>query len=557
MKPKSLLSLSLLLLFLISGIEVPHVSAGEDITAPVPLYLLTSNFTYQVYVAPPCFQFPDRYLVEYAVINGTIWRIEGSLYTGCRNISGIEVRVTGVENESDEALASFIRDYFHLGNDSPVKLLRMNVYTNTPLTVPVELRSENVTVSYSPYNSTHELVEVSVSNITLGLDFGGILNDTGDSYPLPGRILVKFLVNRKSGEAYLIDGDEKTPVGFLPLVPFAKSPRDFWERILNSTRLTMDSLKRNPWILENIVQKVRLSNDTEKASTLVWNFVLNLTPQMFQDKSVYLGVPLYFSMRDGRPLEYGGLWRSFDSPNATTVNIKLFDLIPQNVTVSSLRKYLSTGDENALLPAIKAALIVHTPTPMEYGVGDMYALADVLFPPFQYQNDSELLTIPLPGEYRRMLNASYLIISAFDFAKGYIHVRYDPTFFSPDDFQLKDWNKTYSCIDYVESEVQNNLTNTIWGFVMDNRVKPGELDGVYRIVENGAEMCGGVNLSDLRNAITTSSSLRNKTSPGTKTPENEAGSTQRKEGPSTKGICGPASLLALTALPLLIKKRKK
>ncbi|WP_456365255.1 hypothetical protein [Thermococcus sp.] len=164
------------------------------------------------------------------------------------------------------------------------------------------------------------MVEISVSNITLGLDFGGILNDTGDSYPLPSRILVKFLVNRKSGEAYLIDGDEKTPVGFLPLVPFAKSPRDFWERVLNSTRLTMDSLKKNPWILENIIQKVRLSNDTEKASTLVWNFVLNLTPQMFQDKSVYLGAPLYFSMRDGYPLEYGGLWRSFDSPNATTVN---------------------------------------------------------------------------------------------------------------------------------------------------------------------------------------------------------------------------------------------
>ncbi|ASJ01973.1 hypothetical protein A3L09_01190 [Thermococcus profundus] len=558
MKPKSLTSLSLLFLFLISGMVVPQVSAGEKITAPVPLYLLTSNFTYSMYVTPPCFQYPNRYLVEYAVINGTLWELKGPLYTGCRNVSGIEVRVAGIENESDEKLASFLRDYFHLGNNSPVKAIHVKVYTDTPYTIPVELRSENITISYSSYNSTHELVEVSISNTTLGLDFGDILNDTGASYPLPSRIVVKFLANKKSGEAYLIDGDKKTPVGFLPLVPFAKSPQDFWRRILDSTRSTIDSLKKNPWIIENLVQKVRLSNDTEAASTLVWNFVLNVTPQMFQDKSAYLGAPLYFSMRYGHPLEYGGLSRPLDPLKATTVHIEWFDRIPKNITTDSLKRYLSTGDGNALKPAIKEALVIYTPTPMEYGVGDMYALADVLFPPFQYQNDSELLTVPLPGEYRRMLNASYLVISAFDFAKGYFHVRYDPTFFSPEDLQLKEWNKTYSCVDYIENEVQNNLTNMIFSFAVNNKIKPEKLDEIYQIVKNGAEMCGGVNLSALQdNLTTTSSSPGNKTSPGTKTLNKRTDPPQKKDDASTGGICGPASLLALTALPLLLKKKKK
>jgi hypothetical protein len=325
--------------------------------------------------------------------------------------------------------------------------------------------------------------------------------------------------------------------------------------ILDSTRSTIESLKRNPWILENLVQKVQLSNNTENVSALVRNFVSNLTPRMFHDESVYLGLPVYFDMRYGHPLEYGGLSRPFDSSSALSVYIKWFDLIPRNVTADSLRKYLSSGDENALEPAIEEALVVYNRSPMVYNVGGRYAPVDVLFPPFQYQNDSELLTIPLPEEYQRMLNASYLVISAFDFAKGYIHVRYDPTFFSPADFQVKEWNKTYSCVDYIENEVQNNLTNMIFSFVINNKIKPEKLDGTYRIVEKGAEMCGGVNLSVIQN--NTTSSLGNNNSPCTKTPEKGTGFSQKKDETSTGSICGPALLLTLTALPLLMKRKKK
>jgi hypothetical protein len=224
MESKLLVSLLLLFLFLLSGMEVPHVSAGEEITAPVPLYLLTSNFTYPMYIAPPCSRYPHRYLVEYAVINGTIWELKGPLYTGCRNVSGLEIKVIQVKNESNERLASFLRNYFNVGNNSPVNLIRVDVYTNIPYSVPVELRSENVTISYSPYNSTHELVEVAISNITLGINFGETLKDAGVTYPIPDRMLVKFLVNRKNGEAYLVDGDKKTPVGFLPSFPSQKTP---------------------------------------------------------------------------------------------------------------------------------------------------------------------------------------------------------------------------------------------------------------------------------------------------------------------------------------------
>ncbi len=71
---------------------------------------------------------------------------------------------------------------------------------------------------------------------------------------------------------------------------------------------------------------------------------------------------------------------------------------------------------------------------------------------------------------------------------------------------------------------------------MDNRVKPGELYRIYRIVENGAEMCGGVNLSALRNAsITTPSASGNKTSPGAKTPENGQVPHRKKRAPQTGG----------------------
>ncbi|WP_297490552.1 CGP-CTERM sorting domain-containing protein [Thermococcus sp.] len=522
----------LLSIFLLAAL-IPAVGASPGyLHNPIYIWPMNENFSMIPLRAPNCYPLYFG-LSPVEIDNGTYAVISGIAYTGCPNVSSPMVEILGVH--------SFNMTFN--GVNRAFRSIKVAYYTPKPYRIALDLKTTNVTVTYRPYNSTYELVLVDLSNITLGLE-SSVLLKTSDPGVVgwPRELHLRFIVNKATGEGYLLENGEKKYLGLFPLLPAPYlSPERYVESILKRTREFISTVEANPWLVEGILNKVKVNENSTEVSKYLQAFALNATVQIMSSGGSYLG----------NPARIGHDYIGVNSNNTTVVldfmswverpyNVATFTGGPMRVNRSeaknALLAYLERGNPKPLKDLVlKNALRITSDPYLLYGLGGGFGIVDFHTPP----TTGGILTLPLPSGF----NGSYILIMPFK--KGsepFLHVNYDPSLYTPENF-TKSWKVLSQCIPYLRSGILSEILNLLSNASTMKKFNASSFEALYPFVEGKLRQCG-FNVTGVNASSPTSSSANISRS---------ASSQSASMGESrTKGrnhrICGPAMLVGLSLI---------
>jgi len=543
-------SFSFFVVFIVISAIIPSSSAiASSITTtpsavPVVIWPMNENFSIVPLNAPSCYPFSTFGIASVNFTNSTdiIYAYGGGwIYAGCKNVTHPTLTITG---------AKFLRFEGIEGSPNETYIeIRGSMFIPQPYRVALGFFSTNVTFRYHPYNSTHVLVEVRISNITIWPDGERILNTTEPAVVgWPKNLTLRYLVNKVTGAGYILSNSTKTYIGLFPLYP---SPyidkKHYFDAILENTRRLIEDVSKNPWIVTNVIEKAKLGSTQNESlySHLITQLAYNLTARILYPTSSYLGLPLLI----GTDYDYKNGTIAIPTVRAWTdhpYTVETFTVShrvpPYKLRLEAIRRYIYQNDSTLLKELIlNSTNITRTMSPyLLYSFRkNTYGVVDVHVPP----DDSMLLTLPLPPSMKKKLGASYLLIKA---VKGgstpYIHVEYDPSVLSPERIR-RDWEIIGQCSAYLRSQLVNWFLK-ILNNASTNGFNVTAFEALYPFVKEKLGQCG-FNVSEETSTPVTSSVGS----------ENSEGTSE--SGEKDHGICGPVFLVSLAVAPLILRRWRK
>ena len=504
----------------------------------IVLWPLDENFKILQFNVSSCTLYPylKNRLIGYYINATEALEIEANVYIGCSNVSGMESEVLSPEITQKEENFRYVT-------------VPVNVYTNLPFPYPVELRSSNVSISYEYHNSTHFFLVIRMLNITVSPE----LRDTyGTSDPVhfgwPGNMTIRFLVNRGTGEAYLIDGKEKRYVGTLPFYLPEFNPRRYLQTIKENAFNFVQSVKSNPWTIKEIVERAKLANSTIERDEIISGAVMNLSERILHVNHRYLGLPIEI---DGNtivsPIEIEGntisqtvdMWRNTTKPRANISAIMSLEI--QNLTRKAVLEYLKKGNESGIIEVVNRTIYTMK-TIMPPIATNLFIYVHIPV------NTSDFLPLPLPREYGEKLGARYAFVILHRNAEKYPYVHYDPRIFNSSKVS-EEWKDLTPFLSILKSKVYSELSEALYSSLTTGEVNYTKFDRLYESISSMIN-------EYLKEVYGTAHDSEPVSSTGAEGMET---STHRSSTSSTtdKGhICGPAFILGLSIVPLLRRWRR-
>ncbi|AJC72660.1 hypothetical protein X802_02140 [Thermococcus guaymasensis DSM 11113] len=566
MRKISLLSLFIVLLML------PAASAMS--TLHTHIYPLTENMTMTPYPFPECGkalylgQFPFR-----GVINETHYALlTGWVLVNCPGVDNASIEVEGIYTSNGTVeVYDWTRDRFV--NVTAVAI-NISVKLGHQEYRPIELKTPNAVVKYSPYNSTHELITFSFKNLTLVPDpmyedaYGTL--DPRD-YGWPVNVTIRLLIDKRTGDGYLLDNGTKKYVGVTPFWHPLLKEENFVKAILTNTRLLIEDIKANPWVVEQVLEKARMANNMTEASRVVHELAEDFTNRIFKTEFNYLGretrMVIHFYNLSKCKMTFEGVNITpnryyylptfiMPIPGPYLVHTKYLHYSPPsnisgiptyNYTLLALREFLQTGNQSILEDFIWS--VIHIEDGYVPGMidqwGDSLVVMDSTLP--LDINKTYIFVLPLPEEYARAFNSPYLLVLMGD--GDAFEVEYDPSFFTPKDI-IEGWGKLGACLSNLKVETLNWFLRVL----SDQRVNgfnATAFEELYPFIKGRLEVCGfldasGEDVSTTSSALTSSSSVMQIES---------SDSVTSSEG--TRSLCGPAFVVGLIMVPLLRRWRRQ
>jgi len=457
-----------------------------------------------------------------------------NVYIGCPNVSGMKVEVL-------PANITYRDGFFK------VVMVPVNIYTDFPFPYGVELRSENVTISYVYHNSTHFFIIIEILNFTVSpeiRDTFGISNP--EYFGWPREIIIKFLVNRKTGDAYLIDGDNMVYVGTTPFYLPEFNPKQYLLTVRENTYRFINTIKENPWIIKEIIEKASLANSSWEAHRIISEATINFTEKiMLIANHQYLGLPLKF---DGShitaPIDDINLWRVAPKVKA---NVSVI-LSPQikNLTKDAVLNYLKSGDEKGILEIVNKTLYVKE-------VYYPFLFTNIFVHVSVPINTSDFLPLPLPKKYGEKLGAKYIFVNLLRNAEKYPYVYYDPRLFTPENLS-EGLKNLEAFLPLLYSEIAGHISGMLHSSMLKGEIDYEKLDTLYMTVSDMIDDY----LEEVYKEETTSH--KEETS---KKEDSKKESPKKEDSPSSKSeisnsnfkgllpACGPGVMLLFILLPLV------
>ena len=537
-------NLSLLLsIFLLISL-IPPVMASPSYT-PIffwPMNENGGNFSMIPVEAPHCY--PIYFgLPPVEIDNGTYALISGTAYTDCSNVSGPVVEILNV--------SSF--NFTVNGMNRNFRSVKVAYYTTKSYRIALDLETTNMTITYKPYNSTYELVLVDLSNISLGPKSSDLLktSDPG-TVGWPRGFHLKFLVNKVTGEGYLLENGRRKYLGLFPLLPAPYlSPERYVEGILKRTREFISTVEANPWIVEEILNKAKVETNPAKVGEYFQGFAMNATTSILNPRYSYLGNPAMVGFNYLK-----------DSSNNTTFALDFTSWVkrPYNVVTltggpmivnrseakEALREYLENRNPSPLKELIlKNALTIATDPYLLYELNDGFGVVDFYIPP----TARGILMLPLPPGF----NGSYILIKPFiNGSEPFLHVNYDPTLYVPENVTGR-WKALGQCLPDLRSEIASKLINILNNASTVKTFNASSFEVLYPFVEKKLRECGFNVTEEDYQPVTSSANLAG-SAPG---PSNEKTNTELKEKGRGLRICGPAFLVPLALIPAWLWRKRK
>ncbi|ASJ01868.1 hypothetical protein A3L09_00635 [Thermococcus profundus] len=520
------------------------------VSAQVNVYPLTEDFKMIPYPIPPCSQI-GKITELYYKVNDTYWiAVAGPIKVECPGVNNISVEILGIKNVT-------VPQY-----NLTLTLINATVKTEQKEYEPLGLVTRNITIEYKRYNETYELVTVKIENMKMYWSYA--LQDyvypnlTPEYYGFPSNITINLLINRKTGEGYLLDNGIKKYVGVTPLWNPALNPSEYPKLVLRNLRNLINQIKANPWIVENVVQKAKLSNNISESNSLLNSLALNFTEQVMSLQVTYLGRKMYLENSGSLPcfmLPIDGTYliRTYQT-GWQYLPSKIDNMSPDKYVEKVLTDYLKTRNDEELKRLILLGVFhekVYLPILVDFDdVHNKVTAIDFTLPPSE---KSHLLVLPLPKKYAEAFNATYLMLNFV--GPHTMTVKYDPSLYTPKEV-TSEWIKEGACMGPIKSTLMNGFMNAFLEFE-ESGMNITALDKIYENVQKNLELCGfnatsatTDNSTQPKNPLLTVSTTSNSQSPAV-----SGSSISRKK--NREGICGPAFLVPLALIPVWMWRKRK
>jgi hypothetical protein len=285
---------SLFFIFLLLAMTVSYASVSAFQTYVWPL---NDNMQIVGYPYPSCgetMNLAERPFFTWE--NSThLIKLAGPILVNCRGIKNISIIINNTYNVT-------FRNYIFLKNGTAVPvnatatIINVTVETGDKEYYPIELWTVNTTLEYMPYNSTYELVVMNFTNMVL--PWGSIFDSAYGSrnpkdYGWPVNMTIKVLINKKTGEGYLIDNKSLKYMGDTPFWSPLVKPQNFAKMVLTNAQNLIDEIKSNPWVVEQVLNKANKAKNLTERSNLVYGLAEELTGRILVPRLTYLGRPMY------------------------------------------------------------------------------------------------------------------------------------------------------------------------------------------------------------------------------------------------------------------------
>ncbi len=539
------------------------ITSGYAAASQVNVYPLTKDLKMIPYPIPQCSQI-DKITDLYYKVNDTYWiAVVGPIKIGCPGVKNISVKILGVKN--------FTIPQYNL----TLTVINTTVKTGQKEYEPLGLVARNVTIEYKQYNKTHEIVTIKLENMKMYWSYA--LQDyvyhnlTPEHYGFPSNITIKLLVNRKTGEGYLLDNGTEKYVGVTPLWNPALYPSEYPRLVLQNLKNVINQIKANPWIVENVIQKVKLSKNVSESNELLNSLALNLTDQVMGLRVTYLGREMYLeefitnvtprnriigSNYTGwitlptfmLPVEGTYLIRTYQT-GWGSLPIRIDNMSSDKYVEKVLKDYMKTRNDEELKKLIVAGIFhkrVYLPLLVDSDdIHHKITAVSFTLPP---SGESHLLVLPLPQKYAEAFNASYLMLNFV--GPRSIVVKYDPNLYTPEGL-ITGLKREETCMNMIRSTLIDNFTNTLSEFE-GSGMNVSKLDKVYSSIVNKMEQCG-FNVTERDSQPITSSVNLAGSAPGPST--SVSGTPESSKG--EHGICGPAFLVPLALIPAWLWRKRR
>ncbi len=448
----------------------------------------------------------------------------------------------------------------------------------------VELETLNSSLVYLPYNSTYELVVLNFTNIRMGVDFPYIWNDYagGGVNPVhsplvnprlfgwPVSMTIRILVNKRSGVGYLLDGGRRVYLGVTPFWYPGVIPGNFVRMVLRNTGELIGDLRENPWVVEQVLEKARLASNVSEEGRLIESLASKLAGEITSTSFKYLGRTVYlvsypdnltglsFPPYINRTLKGEYYLPEFIMPQNDTylIHASYPVYLGTNLNMSRvLREFARSRNLSIIKKIIKSSIRIAKGYIPDYATawGTQIAVMDSTLPVMNANGIFDFFVVPLPGEYAREFNASYLMVWVG--TTNRFHVRYDPSFFTPATVVYN-----FSRVGRCEFMLYTALVNRFSRILSAQEVSGfnvSAFEAVYPFVVNELRECGfNVTFSEAQNVSESNSSITSTSSSTSSSVSGSVGSASSSTTRNKRSICGPASLLALTLTSLLTKRRR-
>ncbi len=553
------------------GLNVTNSSVYIPKEIPVNVFPMGSNFTILRYMVPRCRVVPISSISSVPIFTTVkigprqYAEITGPILFGCEGIKGnMSVRILGKETRN---VTLYVNGTL---TNYTVTVINVTVMLKPPKYEPYGLKTRNMSIVYSRYNSTYELVTVRLPH----LYFWRSLDDFAPSTVFnvssprdlgwPENITIRILINRQNGDAYLLDDGKKEYLGKSPFwLPIFK-PQHYAESILSNTLELIREIKANPWAVEEVIDRARNSNMTVSGA-LLDSLALNMTDEILHPRYTYLGHTMVIRLGSSSPVVWvlasgNYLVYTYEAGMLPKRKLRIDGRVWNwsDALKEAVIDYLRNGNGSMIVKYIEAGFEWdwgYSPVYQDYA--DVYhrlLLVDMGVPITRDMT----LTLPLPEKYRRMMNASYILIAPVPAPHHPLHVVYDPSLFTPKNL-TREWSFLSERVSALENDLINRILAILNNVSASKEFSPDIFEQLYPFLVNELEECG-FNVTALNSTITTRTST-SKTRIMSSTTSSVPTSSQSKINSSTtrnkRSICGPASLLALTLTPLLTKRRKK
>ena len=478
----SILALSLLEAVVVNG------SFGnlynDEIIFVVNTTLLDENFT-PVYITPICVPLRGFSLYTNLYRNGRKLEvvIDGYLYINCEIDKPI-IKLTNI-NKTNNIVQINLNVYFNKNIGVYRKIIRINY--------------QKATIIYSKYNESYYYVSITLQKPVIELDkytYSQLWFDENDA-----EIMLEFIVNKESGQAYLVDNGKEIPVGSLPLLPTVFSADKYIEKVKQNAYETVLYLKNNQWILEQLVKCAREAENIHEKSSILINFTGKILDNIFGIRTTYLGLT-----------EYG---RLFGQKFKWSLNMPFSNLTGTNKTcIKTIRSRLKK-DWDKMVKELRK--------PVENLIynNDSSELKDYIMKLFRESISIEDLAcsmkdlgvwdfpinktrsidfvLPLTQKYRQLLRANYMYVSLFAYPQSPEVINNYKIIYKDIDIEKirKELITIYPCISRVENELGTKIIDMLDGFVKTGKVDVNKLDSIYEYLVQRINSCKAL-LKDTR-----------------------------------------------------------